>query len=265
MKKYSLVIVALAFLSLAPSALAAQFTTACGPNQGGYCAVSTCNTSIGEIQVASNVCGTGSYVGTPYCCMHPAPCTLDPDCAPNGYAPYCNRSTGTCQVAPYVPYVSTIACGIGNTGLCKAECGSGETSVPAGYENNNLCAASTNFKAQTCCVPPTQTTANQTTQTQTTANTSNPTYLINPLSGGGDLQSFLQSILGFIIKIGSIILILMLVFVGYKFVAAQGEPSKLEEARRMLLWTVVGGLVLLGAQAIASGILATVNAIAGGH
>jgi hypothetical protein len=114
-------------------------------------------------------------------------------------------------------------------------------------------------------VPPTQTTANQTTQTQTTANTSNPTYLINPLSGGGDLQSFLQSILGFIIKIGSIILILMLVFVGYKFVAAQGEPSKLEEARRMLLWTVVGGLVLLGAQAIASGILATVNAIAGGH
>jgi hypothetical protein len=33
----------------------------------------------------------------------------------------------------------------------------------------------------------------------------------------------------------------------------------------MLLWTVVGGLILLGAVAIADGILATVQALAGGN
>jgi hypothetical protein len=56
----------------------------------------------------------------------------------------------------------------------------------------------------------------------------------------------------------------MIVFVGYKFIAAQGNSTKIEEARNMLLWTVVGALILLGAQAIAMGIQATVTALTGG-
>ncbi len=88
--------------------------------------------------------------------------------------------------------------------------------------------------------------------------------LINPLKGGGNLQSFLLNILDFIINIGSIIVILMLVFVGFKFVTAQGEPGKISEARDMLLWTVIGALVLLGSKAIAMGIQATVQALSSG-
>ena len=88
--------------------------------------------------------------------------------------------------------------------------------------------------------------------------------LINPLQGGGSLESFLLNILAFIIRIGTIIVILMMVFVGYKFVAAQGEPAKITEARAMLLWTVVGALILLGSQAIAIGIKATVQALSVG-
>lgn len=95
-----------------------------------------------------------------------------------------------------------------------------------------------------------------------TANTGNVT-LINPLKSGTSLESFLTSILSFVIRIGTIAIILMLVFVGYKFVAAQGSDSKLIEARNMLLWTVIGALVLLGAQAIASAIQATVTALGG--
>lgn len=56
----------------------------------------------------------------------------------------------------------------------------------------------------------------------------------------------------------------MMVFVGYKFVVAQGEPAKITEARAMLLWTVVGALILLGSQAIAIGIKATVQALSVG-
>ena len=88
--------------------------------------------------------------------------------------------------------------------------------------------------------------------------------LINPLQGGGSLESFLLNILAFIIRIGTIIVILMMVFVGYKFVVAQGEPAKITEARAMLLWTVVGALILLGSQAIAIGIKATVQALSVG-
>jgi len=75
-------------------------------------------------------------------------------------------------------------------------------------------------------------------------------------------MNFLQKILEFVIRIGAVVVVLMLVFVGYKFVAAQGEPGKISEARQMLLWTLVGALILLGSQVIAEGIKATVQALA---
>lgn len=89
--------------------------------------------------------------------------------------------------------------------------------------------------------------------------------LINPLGPGASVSSFLLSILNIITTtIGPVIVILMLVFVGFKFVTAQGEPGKITEARQMLLWTVVGALILLGAEVIAIGIEATVKALSVG-
>lgn len=99
---------------------------------------------------------------------------------------------------------------------------------------------------------------------QTNTGSNSGTTLINPLSAGS-LPEFLTSILKFVVKIGVIVVILMLVFVGYKFVVAQGVPGKIEEARRMLLWTVVGALILLGAQVIAAGIQTTVTALTTGN
>lgn len=94
------------------------------------------------------------------------------------------------------------------------------------------------------------------------------TTLLNPLSGvdcsrgnGNCLSAFLLNVLDFIITIGSIVVILMLVYVGLKFVTAQGSDTKISEARTMLLWTVIGALILLGSQAIAEGIKATANAL----
>lgn len=92
--------------------------------------------------------------------------------------------------------------------------------------------------------------------------------LINPLNlGPGDCSAnntcvsvFLTNVLKFVVQIGSIVVILMLVYVGFKFVTAQGKPGEIEAAKGMLLWTVIGALVLLGAQAIAMGIQATVEA-----
>jgi len=94
-------------------------------------------------------------------------------------------------------------------------------------------------------------------------NTGSSVTLMNPLKSGTSLESFLTSILEFIIRIGSIAIILMLVFVGYKFVVAQGSDTKLNEAKNMLLWTVIGALVLLGAKAISLAIQATVKSLGG--
>lgn len=91
------------------------------------------------------------------------------------------------------------------------------------------------------------------------SNTSN-TGLQSPLKDT-DLASLLNDLLNFVITIGGIAVVLMLVYVGFKFVAAQGNASALEEARTMLMWTVIGALILLGAKAIEAGIQATVQTL----
>jgi Type IV secretion system pilin len=74
-----------------------------------------------------------------------------------------------------------------------------------------------------------------------------------------DLRSFLVMILNSLIYIVFPIIVLMIVYTGFLFVTAQGNESKLSEARRALLWTVVGGLVVLGSVALALAIEATVE------
>ena len=87
--------------------------------------------------------------------------------------------------------------------------------------------------------------------------------LINPLQSGSSLSLFLQQILAFVIRIGAVVVILMMVYVGFKFVTAQGNETKISEAKNMLLWTIIGALILLGAQVIAAGIQATVQSLGG--
>jgi len=106
--------------------------------------------------------------------------------------------------------------------------------------------------------------------TTTPANTGQNVALINPLGTGscsnnGDcLSSFLTSILQFVVRIGAIVVVFMLVYVGFLFVTARGNEIKITAARTALLWTVVGALILLGAQAIAMAIQATVKALSPG-
>ena len=97
------------------------------------------------------------------------------------------------------------------------------------------------------------------------------TTLINPLNSGSCapnencLLNFLNKILEFVIRIGMVVVILMLVYVGYLFVVAQGSDTKITEARKALLWTIVGALILLGSQAIAIAIRETVQALSVGQ
>jgi hypothetical protein len=91
-----------------------------------------------------------------------------------------------------------------------------------------------------------------------TTGTNSGGSLINPLQGGANLQTFLLNLLDFVIRIGAIIVVLMLVYVGYLFVIARGAPGEIEAARKALLWTLVGALILLGSKAIALAIQATV-------
>ncbi len=162
-------------------------------------------------------------------------CTKDPDCPPT--APRCDMSSitsGNCtaSLTPSGNGAGTLS--PGGTYTQPGGRGDGPYTQPGGRGDGNV-------------------------------------TLINPLNSGdctpngACLMDFLRKILDFVIQIGGIAIVLMLVYVGYLFVVAQGEPGKISEARNALLWTVIGALILLGSKAISVGIEATVKALSVGQ
>lgn len=129
---------------------------------------------------------------------------------------------------------------------------------PSGFRDGQSCDAGSGRWQNNQCVP-------ADTYVTQSGTVNSGTTLLNPLQGGASLEEFLISILDFVIRIGTIVVILMLVYVGFKFVVAQGSDSKITEAKQMLLWTLVGALILLGAKAIAIGIEQTVQALSVGR
>lgn len=85
--------------------------------------------------------------------------------------------------------------------------------------------------------------------------------LVNPLNSISSLPELLRAILGGVVQIGAIFLTVMIVYVGFLFVAARGNEEKISSARSALLWTIIGGLILLGASAIELVIEATVKTL----
>lgn len=91
------------------------------------------------------------------------------------------------------------------------------------------------------------------------------TTLENPLGSGVTLPKLISEILQFVTILGSIVVVFMIIYIGFKYVTvARSNPGKIGEIHTMLMWTVVGALILLGAQAIALGIEATVREISNG-
>lgn len=91
-----------------------------------------------------------------------------------------------------------------------------------------------------------------------TPNVSSGSSLENPLRFGSFCQ-LIKGLLQAIVAIGVPVAILFLVWVGFKFVLAQGDPKKLSEARKNFLNTVIGIGIFLGAWIIAQVIASTVQ------
>lgn len=102
----------------------------------------------------------------------------------------------------------------------------------------------------------------------------------NPGAGGesqvsirNPLRSETETIMGLIkliidniiLPIGSVLVVVMIIFTGFKFVVARGNEEKIREAKSALTWTIVGAAVLLGSWVIAQAISATLCEIAPDH
>jgi len=82
----------------------------------------------------------------------------------------------------------------------------------------------------------------------------------NPLGEGTtEFSQLLVKILDVLITIGIPILVLFIVYAGFLFVTAQGNETKIEEAKKSLWWAIIGGAVLVGAKLIASVVCSTIG------
>jgi hypothetical protein len=89
------------------------------------------------------------------------------------------------------------------------------------------------------------------------------TYLFNPLREGLDTIPKIVSALvkDIVIPIALPALALAIIWTGFLFVMARGNETKLTEAKRALKWTVIGGLIILGAYVIATALQQTLKDI----
>lgn len=84
----------------------------------------------------------------------------------------------------------------------------------------------------------------------------------NPL--GEDLQdipSFIKKMIEIVLTVGVPVLVLAIIYAGFLYVTAQGNTKKLETAKNTLIYTLIGGALLLGAFVIAEAIGKTVDEI----
>ncbi len=87
------------------------------------------------------------------------------------------------------------------------------------------------------------------------------TTIANPLPKATSLGGLIQTILQGLIKIGMPVLVLAIIYSGFLFVSAQGNPEKITDAKRSLMYTLIGAGILLGSWAIAQLITSTVQGL----
>lgn len=88
----------------------------------------------------------------------------------------------------------------------------------------------------------------------------NDLQLRNPLKYG-TLCEVLVAVLNMITQIGAVVAVILFVWVGFKFITAQGKPNEINEAKKAFFTTIIGTAVLLGASVIAQIVVKTIFSI----
>ena len=84
----------------------------------------------------------------------------------------------------------------------------------------------------------------------------------NPL-GNNDLKSLLDKIMNIVTVFGSIVVVMFIIYSGFKFVTARGNEGELKKAKEIFYATIIGAAILLGARVIAEIVVGTVESTTG--
>ncbi len=100
--------------------------------------------------------------------------------------------------------------------------------------------------------------------TPTTNPVADPEKLDDPLGEGVSLEGLLLKLFDIILYVGVPVVAFFLIWSGFMFITAQGNPEKLTIARSRLLYTIIGAVLLLGAWTISQAIKGTLEDIKSG-
>ena len=78
---------------------------------------------------------------------------------------------------------------------------------------------------------------------------SNSSGICNPLKATS-VTAVLTAVVNIAIPIGAVIAVIMFVYVGFKFIFAQGKPEKITDAWKWFAYVAIGTAILLGAKVI---------------
>lgn len=84
--------------------------------------------------------------------------------------------------------------------------------------------------------------------------------ITNPI-GSATLEELLLKIIEVVILISVPIIVLAVIYSGFLFVTAGGNETKLTKSKVMLMWTLVGAAILLGAEIIAEVVEETIDTL----
>ena len=86
--------------------------------------------------------------------------------------------------------------------------------------------------------------------------------LKNPVGNITTIQQFVGKLLDGAIKLGIPLVALAIIYSGFLFAKAQGKSEEITAAKDALLYSLIGGAILLGAWAISQALLDTVKLLA---
>lgn len=86
------------------------------------------------------------------------------------------------------------------------------------------------------------------------------TSIDNPIAADS-FSELLALVLNIIIDIGTPIIILSIIFVGFNYVRAQGKPEAIKKSHEAFKWVMVGTAIVIGARVIVAIIESTIQQI----
>jgi hypothetical protein len=72
----------------------------------------------------------------------------------------------------------------------------------------------------------------------------------NPLGGVSELDQLFLEVVNVLLIIAVPIIVFFIIFAGFTYVTAQGNPEKIKLASQSLLYGIIGGVIILGSSAI---------------